>query len=215
MDRYDITHEMARHDYAGLGRSAYRAGLPAGPAANPEFTVPEDLHVGEGFAEAARAYIAGWESEHQRATDAELEQAQVTHFRVQATEMLFDQPETCPAMPGLTWDGVAADPAGDHYLIITLRQPTKPDVRAYFGPDPDTIARRALILIAGVRTHPDSPDTTDQAATLTWLATAWTALHEELAHPTRAITTTQHDDLSNDQTRVQTRLDRDPCWAVR
>jgi hypothetical protein len=44
-----------------------------------------------------------------KTSTAESERGIVTHFRVTAREMLFDQPECCPIYGGLSFDGLAID----------------------------------------------------------------------------------------------------------
>lgn len=79
----------------------------------------------------------------------------VAHFAVPgAGEMFLDEPQSCPAFPGLTFDGLAVAPDGRrHYLMVTIRPPGKPAVRAHLGPDPDTVAQHGLILVAALRSH--------------------------------------------------------------
>ena len=102
----------------------------------------------------------------------------VTYFRVSASEMLFDTPETCPAFDGLVWHGVAATTSGDHHLIISM-QHNRHSARAYLGPDPEIIARRGLIIIAALRTH-DALTLAEEASILVWLADCWTTFHTTL-----------------------------------
>ena len=109
------------------------------------------------------------------------------HFAVPAArEMLLDEPQTCPAFPGLTFDGLAVAPDGRrHYLVISIRPPRKPTVRMHLGPDPETIARHGLILVAALRTHGDHLAGLEVGAgVLAWLATCWTETAAELNHAT-------------------------------
>lgn len=102
---------MKRNDYEALGRAAYKAGLGAAPALNPEFVVPEDLKVGARFGDMAQAYIAGWESEHQQATDEILRRETLT-----ATTRC----DGCLAEPGEPCDPFCLSRVEDDDTMITL-----------------------------------------------------------------------------------------------
>lgn len=109
--------------------------------------------------------------------------APVAHFAVPGVrEMVMDEPQSCPAFPGLTFDGLAVAPDGRrHYLIVTIRPPGKPAIRAHLGPDPDTVAQHGLILVAALRTHRILPsDSGRDVGLLSWLATCWLETAAEL-----------------------------------
>lgn len=109
--------------------------------------------------------------------------ALVAHFAVPGVrEMFLDEPQPCPAFPGLTFDGLAVAPDGRrHYLMVTIRPPAKPAVRAHLGPDPDTVAQHGLILVAALRSHRALPsDPGRDVALLSWLATCWLETAAEL-----------------------------------
>lgn len=109
--------------------------------------------------------------------------APVVHFAVPGVrEMFLDEPQPCPAFPGLTFDGLAVAPDGRrHYLIVTIRPPGKPEIRAHLGPDPDTVAEHGLILVAALRTHRSLPsDSGRDVALLSWLAACWLETAAEL-----------------------------------
>lgn len=106
----------------------------------------------------------------------------VAHFAVPGVREIFlDDPEPCPAFPGITFDGLAVAPDGRHYLMVTIRPPGKPEIRAHLGPDPDTVAQHGLILVAALRTHRTLPsDSGRDVALLSWLATCWIETAAEL-----------------------------------
>lgn len=112
----------------------------------------------------------------------------VPHFAVPGVrEMFMDEPQPCPAFPGLTFDGLTFDglavaPDGRrHYLMVTIRPPGKPALRAHLGPDPDTVAQHGLTLVAALRTHRSLPnDPGRDVALLSWLATCWLETAAEL-----------------------------------
>lgn len=109
--------------------------------------------------------------------------ADVTHFAVPGSqEMLLDEPQPCPAYPGLTLDGLAVAPDGQHhFLVVTVRPPTKPTIRLYLGPDPELIARHGLILVAALRTHGGHLAGVELGiGILTWLAACWTEAAAEI-----------------------------------
>lgn len=109
--------------------------------------------------------------------------APVAHFAVPGVrEMFLDEPQPCPAFPGLTFDGLAVAPDGRrHYLMVTIRPPGKPALRAHLGPDPDTVAHHGLILVAALRTHRSLPsDSGRDVALLSWLAACWLETAAEL-----------------------------------
>jgi hypothetical protein len=89
--------------------------------------------------------------------------------------MFLEEPQPCPAFPGLTFDGLAVAPDGRrHYLMVTIRPPGKPEIRAHLGRDPDTVAHHGLILVAALRTHRTLPsDSVRDVTLLSWLATCW------------------------------------------
>lgn len=97
-----------------------------------------------------------------------------------AQTMLFDQPEPCPALPGLVLDGVAVDPTGRHHLAVTLRRDDQVVVRVHLGPDDAMIARRGLIIVTALRSRGDLDGTEHSIAILAWLAACWATFHEEL-----------------------------------
>lgn len=108
-----------------------------------------------------------------------------SHFADPAsTIMALDDPVACPVLPRLRFRAVAATPAGEHHLVISLDRPSCAPVVFHLGPDRETIARRGLIMIAGLKAHGDLPAGTDGMveglAILYWLADCWTILHEEL-----------------------------------
>lgn len=98
-----------------------------------------------------------------------------THFAVPAREMLFDEPEVCPAYGGLTFDGIAVTAADEMHLILRV-----PTARAYFGPDGETISRRGLILLAALRDSALPPRPADMPMLMLWLMTCWTTTLAEI-----------------------------------
>lgn len=107
--------------------------------------------------------------------------------RPDARRMLLNQPEPCTYFPALTLAGTAPTPAGDHYLIVTLRRPGSATVHTHLGLDPAMIARHGLLLVAGPDAHHDLPGgLVDRAAILGWLADCWTSTLTEAAAAERA-----------------------------
>lgn len=102
--------------------------------------------------------------------------------------MLFDEPQPCPAFPSLTLDGLAVAPDGRrHFLVLTVRPPTKPAFRVHVGPDPELVARRGLILVAALRTHGGRLAEPELGvAILAWLAVCWTEMAHEIDEAIRA-----------------------------
>ncbi len=108
------------------------------------------------------------------------------HFADPAsTIMALDHPVSCPVLPHLRFRAIAATPAGEHHLVISLDRPAGAPVVCHLGPDRETIARRGIIMIAGLKAHGDLPaghdGTVEGLAILYWLADCWNILHEELA----------------------------------
>ncbi|GAA1435838.1 hypothetical protein GCM10009616_33960 [Microlunatus lacustris] len=99
--------------------------------------------------------------------------------------MLLDEPQACPTFEGLTFDALAVSPTGQHYLVVSIRPPGKPMLRVHLGPDPDTIARHGMIVVAALRTHAGRyADPEFGVGILTWLALCWTEIATELDHAT-------------------------------
>lgn len=107
-------------------------------------------------------------------------QEQRRHFHVDAREMLLDVPEKCPVAPGITFDGLAVTPEGQHHLIVTAR-----GQRAYVGPDVATVTRRAEILTQALSHGPAALDTDHATWVGWWVREMWEAVTDEL---TNAIT---------------------------
>lgn len=121
----------------------------------------------------------------QRREETALIPPERVHFAVPGTrELLLDEPQACPAFPGLTFDGLAIVPDGQrHYLAVTIRPPNKPMLRVHLGPDPETIARHGLILVAALRSHGGDLAAPEVGASiLAWLAVCWTEAAAELGH---------------------------------
>ena len=114
------------------------------------------------------------------------------HFHVPAaSEMLFEAAQACPFYGGLTFDGLAIEPAPDGdrlHLIVSTGHPAG-GVRAYLGPDAATVARRGLLLVTALARNPAAPLPTDRAAqVLEWIAWCWesaTGTVADLAAPRR------------------------------
>ena len=103
----------------------------------------------------------------------------------EAKVMALDTPVSCPVLPNLRFRAIASTPAGEHHLVISLDRPAgAPSVGFNLGPDRATIARRGLILLAGLIAHGDLRDDADGMVEgltiLDWLAVCWIILHEEL-----------------------------------
>lgn len=102
----------------------------------------------------------------------------------EARIMALESPAHCPVLPTLRFRAIAASPDGSHHLVISFDRPASPPVVFHLGPDRDTIVRRGLIVIAGLRAHGDltwDPDgLTIAAAILSWFGDCWVVLHEEL-----------------------------------
>lgn len=121
--------------------------------------------------------------DHDRPATTPAPRAGVVHLAVAgAREMLLDEPQACPTFPGLLLDGLAVGPDGQHYLTLTVHPPNnKPTFRLYVGPDPDTIARRGLILVAALRSHGGDLATPETGiGVLAWLAACWTEAAAEI-----------------------------------
>lgn len=101
-----------------------------------------------------------------------------------ATVMPLDTPVACPVLPSLHFRAIASTPAGEHHLVLSLERNTTEPVVFHLGPDRHTIARRGVILIAGMLAHGDLRNDVDGlvecCAILDFLAACWTILHEEL-----------------------------------
>ena len=97
--------------------------------------------------------------------------------------MELDTPLACPVFLGITFRAVAVTPPGEHYLVVGIDRPGLPPIVVHLGPDPTTIARRGLIMLAGLRAHGDlaADDQVVGLALLRWLAECWTILHDEIA----------------------------------
>lgn len=95
------------------------------------------------------------------------------HFHVPADELLMDQPARCDFLPTLTLDGIAVTAAGQHHLILTLRD----RARIYVGPDDATVDRRAAIMAAALTKHLGAflADLVGE-----WIRWAWDALLDQL-----------------------------------
>ena len=114
----------------------------------------------------------------------EPERGAVTHFRVTAREMLFDQPECCPIYGGLSFDGLAIDENEGLHLIVRTTS-----ARAYLGPELPVVARRAHILAVAL-VDSGVIDTDRAGGVITWLGECWTAATSEIAQA--AGLTTEH-----------------------
>jgi len=99
----------------------------------------------------------------------------VTHFRVPAREMLFDQPECCPIYGGLSFDGLAIDADEGVHLIVRTTS-----ARAYLGPELPDVARRAHILAVALL-ESGVIDTERAGGVITWLGECWTAATSGIA----------------------------------
>ena len=109
----------------------------------------------------------------------ESERGAVTHFRVTAREMLFDQPECCPIYGGLSFDGLAIDENDGVHLIVRTTS-----ARAYLGPELPVVARRAHILAVAL-VDSGVIDTDRAGGVITWLGECWTATNSEIAQAAR------------------------------
>lgn len=102
----------------------------------------------------------------------------------EAMIMPLDTPLSCPVLPNLRFRAIASTLDGEHHLVIGMDRPDTPPVVFHLGPDRDTIARRGLILIAGLMSRGDLRKDADGLieclAVLDWLAACWIILHEEL-----------------------------------
>jgi len=97
-----------------------------------------------------------------------------THFQVTAREMLLDEPICCPLYGALTFDGLAIDHQQRAHLVVRTAA-----ARAYLGPDPATVARRAHILVVAlVDGGVIRPDRAPGIAA--WLGECWTAAADEI-----------------------------------
>jgi hypothetical protein len=105
---------------------------------------------------------------------AESERGTVTHFRVTAREMLFDQPECCPIYGGLSFDGLAIDDDGVHLIVRTT------SARAYLGHELPVVAKRAYILAVAL-VDAGVIDTDQAGGVIRWLGECWTAVTSEIA----------------------------------
>ena len=98
--------------------------------------------------------------------------------------MLFEAAEACPFYGGLTFDGLAIEPASDGdrlHLIVSTGHPAG-GVRAYLGPDAATVARRGLLLVAALTRNPAAPLPHDRAAqVLEWITWCWDSATETVA----------------------------------
>lgn len=105
---------MHLNDYEALGRAAYKAGPGAAPALNPEFAIPEDRKVGEGFTDLADAYLAGWQAEYQLETD---------EIRRRETLTATTKCDECLAEPGEPCDPFCLSRVDedDAMIVLTLR----------------------------------------------------------------------------------------------
>lgn len=96
-----------------------------------------------------------------------------------ASELLFEAAITCPAHPGITFDGVAVDhtSAGDQvFVIVSIHDG---ELRAYLGPDHDTTQRRGSLVAAGLMSNPDIRLEVHEAAeVLSWLTDCWEVASE-------------------------------------
>lgn len=113
----------------------------------------------------------------------------ITHLAVSGSrEMLLDEPQSCPAYPGMTLDGLAVAPDGvQHFLVVTVRPPTKATFRMYIGPDPQRVARRGLIVVAGLRSHGGLlAEPALGISVLTWLAACWSEAATEIDRAVQA-----------------------------
>lgn len=99
----------------------------------------------------------------------------VTHFRVPAREMLFDQPECCPIYGGLTFDGLAIDTEEGVHLIVRTTS-----ARTYLGPDLPVVARHAHILAVAL-VDSGVINTERAGGVIMWLGECWTAATDEIA----------------------------------
>ena len=117
-----------------------------------------------------------------KTSTAEPERGTVTHFRVTAREMLFDQPECCPIYGGLSFDGLAIDENDGVHLIVRTTS-----ARAYLGPELPVVARRAHIL-AEALVDSGVIDTDRAGGVITWLGECWTAATSEIAQAAGLIT---------------------------
>ncbi len=95
------------------------------------------------------------------------------HFHVDAAELLLEDPVRCAFLPGLTLDGIAVTPHGQHHLVLTLAGRE----RFYVGPDDTTVTRRAQILAAALTRHLDPAHAHLVGE---WVQWAWDALLDEL-----------------------------------
>lgn len=96
-----------------------------------------------------------------------------------AVVLPLDEPAVCAAFPGLLLRGVALA-GGRRFLVVVVERPGLPAVVAHLGPDEGMVARRGLLLVAGLRAHGDL-GLVDGAAVLSWLADCWVAMTEEIS----------------------------------
>lgn len=98
-----------------------------------------------------------------------------------AVVLPLDEPAVCAAFPGLLLRGVALA-GGRRFLVVVVERPGLPAVVAHLGPDEGMVARRGLLLVAGLLAHGDlAGDLGDGAAVLSWLADCWVAVTEEIS----------------------------------
>ncbi|MEN3124037.1 hypothetical protein [Janibacter sp. LM] len=99
------------------------------------------------------------------------------HFHVPAREMLLEDPQRCPWLPGLTMVGVAVTDDEQHHVILELG--TRSVDRFYLGPTQDDVTRRAQVLAHALRQWPRM-STPHASLIQDWVLMTWDSLLDEL-----------------------------------
>lgn len=104
----------------------------------------------------------------------------MTHFAVSTPHQLLclDEPQVCPFLPGLRFEGIAVTAGGQHHLVMVLGEQD----RFFLGPDRDTVARRAMILLVGLRIASQGEvDDFHGDLIRQWVTDAWDAVVDQVA----------------------------------